>query len=175
MSQSFDKSTEITEELRLIPRWSMALAVVAFVAMQYLFFYVFPHPHHPVPLGMRLYFSTSWSALAALYMLMVGYISQDAPRRSMNKWLWIVLSVVLQAGIGLVIYFLLRQPVLSSCVSCGSRIESEYNFCPQCDYQVAPACGECHTRVRVTDLFCARCGHDLAADNTPARLRAYHE
>src|ERR1700751_42162 len=136
MSQAIE-TPDITDELRLIPRWSIALAAVAFVAMQYLFFFVFPRPHHPMPFGMRLYFSTLWSALAGLYMLMVGYISQDAPRRNMNKWLWIVFSVVLQAGIGLVIYFLLRGPVLSSSVSCGSRIESEYNFCPQCDYQVA--------------------------------------
>lgn len=166
-------SFSVSEELRLIPRWSVALAAVAFVAMQYLFYYVFPHPHlHRAPVALRVYFSTSWGALVAVYMLMIGYISEDAPRRNMGKWLWVLLCIVLQGGIGVVIYFLLRQPVLSQCPCCGINIESNFHFCPQCAYRVAPNCGNCHESVRITDLHCTRCGHDLAEDNTPVRLRA---
>ena len=73
-----------SEEMKLIPRWSMALAAIAFVATQYLFWVVIPaHQHHPAgpPVGMRVYFSLSWSALAALYMLMIGYVTRcPAPR-----------------------------------------------------------------------------------------------
>ncbi len=165
-------SFSVSEELRLIPRWSIALAVVAFVGMQYLFYYVFPHPHlHRAPVPLRIYFSTSWAALVAVYMLMIGYISEDAPRRNMGKWLWILLCIVLQGGIGPILYFLLRQPLLSACPSCDSRIESDFHFCPQCAYRVVANCGSCHNGVRSTDVYCTHCGHDLASDNLPARLR----
>ncbi len=169
-------SFSVSEELKLIPRWSVALAAVAFVGMQYLFYYVFPHPHlHHAPVPLRLYFSTSWGALVAVYMLMIGYISEDAPRRNMGKWLWILLCIVLQGGIGPILYFILRQPVLSACPSCGTQIESDYHFCPQCAYRVAANCGKCHNSVRSTDAYCTHCGHDLAEDGMPSRLRAYQD
>lgn len=166
-----------SEEMKLIPRWSMALAAIAFVATQYLFWVVIPaHQHHPggPPIGVRVYFALSWSALAALYMLMIGYISQDAPRRAMSMRFWMLICVVMPGGIGAVLYFMLRQPVVSRCPACGTDVQSDYHFCPQCSYQVSAACGNCYAGVSTTDLFCVRCGHDLAKDNTPERLRVFH-
>lgn len=165
-------SFSVSEELKLIPGWSVVLAVIAFIGIQYLFFFVLHH-HHRSPMALHVYFGTSWGALVAVYMLMIGYISEDAPRRNMGKWLWIMLCVVLQGGIGPVIYFLLRQPVLSKCPCCGTNIEIDFHYCPQCSYMVAPNCGNCYESVRITDLHCTRCGHNLAEDNTPARLRAF--
>lgn len=166
----------VSEELKLIPRWAMALAAVCFVGVQYLYYYVFPHPHlHHAPVALRIYFSASWGAVVSVYVLMIGYISQDAPRRNMGKWLWILLCIVLQGGIGPILYFLLRQPILSTCASCGSSIENEFHFCPQCAYRVAANCGQCYSRVRTTDMFCTHCGHDLGQDQTPARLLPFQD
>jgi hypothetical protein len=171
------ESFTISDEMKMIPRWSIALAAIAFVGVQYLFWFVIPlHQHHPTsaPLGMRIYFSISWSALASLYMLMIGYVSKDAPRRAMSRRFWILICFVMPGGIGAVLYFMLRQPIVSRCPGCGTDVQSEYHFCPQCAYQVSAACGSCHHSVNTTDLFCVRCGHDLARDNTPERLRSFH-
>ncbi len=167
-----NSSFSVSEELELIPRWSMVLALVGFVGIQYIFYFADPHHHHS-PLPLHVYFGTSWGALVAVYILMIGYISQDAPRRNMGKWLWIFLCVVLQGGIGPVIYFLLRQPIASHCPCCGTHIESDFNYCPQCAFRTAPNCGNCHESVRITDLHCTRCGHTMAEDNMPSRLRAF--
>jgi hypothetical protein len=148
-------------ELRLIPLWSVAGAVVAFTLMEYVMWVVVPaHRHHPpnLPFGFRLYFNISIGALAALYVLMVGYISRDSPRRGMGTPLWMAVCVIIPSGIGAVLYFLLRAPVLSRCPACGARIESN-----------------CHRTARVTDLYCVYCGHHLAADHPPARLHAFAE
>lgn len=164
--------------LRLIPMWSVAAAAVAFTAMQYVMWIVVPsHYHHPhnMPLGFRIYFNLSIGALSALYLLMIGYISRDSPRRGMSTSLWILVCLVIPSGIGAVLYFLLRLPVLSSCPACGCRIESNYHFCPQCAWQVAPCCGICHRTARITDLYCVHCGHNLAEDHPPARLHAFTE
>lgn len=164
-----------SSELKLIPRWSVAAAVLMFVIMQYLFWVVFPQErrHPPAPMGMRIYFALSWGALASLYMLMVGYVSKDSPRRGMSARIWMLVCLVMPGGIGAVLYFLLRQPIISRCPACGTRVQSEYHFCPQCAYQVSASCGKCYRSVLITDLYCVHCGHDLASDNRPARLHAF--
>ena len=170
-----EEAATFSSELRLIPRWSVAAAVLTFVVMQYLFWVVFPqeHRHPPAPIGMRLYFALSWGALASLYMLMVGYVSKDSPRRGMSARIWMIVCLVMPGGIGAVLYFLLRQPIISLCPACSTRVQSEYHFCPQCAYQVSASCGKCYRSVRITDLFCVHCGHGLASDNRPARLHAF--
>ncbi|WP_158751120.1 zinc ribbon domain-containing protein [Acidobacterium sp. S8] len=169
------QETTFSSELKLIPRWSVAAAILIFVVMQYLFWVVFPQGRHhpPAPMGLRIYFALSWGALASLYMLMVGYVSNDSPRRGMSARIWMVICLVMPGGIGAVLYFLLRQPVISLCPACGTRVESEYHFCPQCAYQVSASCGKCYRSVRITDLYCVHCGHDLVSDNRPARLHAF--
>ena len=170
-----DGGSTFGDEMRLIPRWSVALAVLAFVCVQYFFWMVLPaNRHHPAPpLGFRLYFALSWSALASLYVLMVGYVSRDAPRRSMSLRFWIAICLIMPGGIGSVLYFLLRQPIVSRCPACGTRVQDDFHFCPQCACQVSASCGQCYRSVTATDLHCVHCGHDLATDNTPARLRAF--
>jgi hypothetical protein len=165
-------------ELRMIPLWSVAAGVVAFTFMEWVMWVLVPaHRHHPpnLSLGFRLYINISIGALAALYMLMIGYISNDSPRRGMSTPLWMLVAVVIPSGIGAVLYFLLRLPVMALCPACNARIEGEYHFCPQCAYQVAPCCGNCHRTARVTDLYCVYCGHHLAEDHPPARLHAFTE
>jgi hypothetical protein len=162
-----------SSDLKLVPLWSVVLAVAAFVGVQYLYWIVLPaHRHHPgPPVGMRVYFAITWSALAALYMLMIGYVSKDAPRRHMSAQIWMLICFVMPAGVGAVLYFLLRQPIISGCPACGTRIQSDYHFCPQCACQVSAACGNCYRSARPTDLFCVHCGHDLASDSMPERVR----
>lgn len=171
-----DALFSIADEVKMIPRWSVAGACASFAFIQYLFWVVLPSTrHHPStdPLGLRFYFALSWSALVALYVLMVGYVSRDAPQRNMSTRLWIAICLVLPGGIGSVLYFLLRQPKVATCPSCGTVILSGFHFCPHCAYQSSAACGRCYRGVRVTDLYCVNCGHDLNTDNTPARLRAW--
>lgn len=173
-----ETSGGFTGELRLIPLWSVAAAVVAFTCIQYLMWIVVPaHFHHPphMPIGLRLYFNLSLGALTGLYMLMTGYISRDSPRRGMSTGLWITVCLIIPSGIGAVLYFLLRLPILTACPACGSRIESNYHFCPQCAYQVVPCCGNCHRTARITDLYCVHCGHHLAEDRPPLRLHAFSD
>src|SRR5271169_7022861 len=168
-----ETQSSFSSELQLIPRWSVAAALLAFVVMQYLFWVVFPHErHHPgPPIGLRLYFAISWGALASLYMLMVGYISNDSPRRGMSVRIWMIICLVMPGGIGAVLYFLLRQPIISLCPACGTHVQSDFHFCPQCNFQLTASCGTCFRSVRTTDQFCTRCGHELATDRSPARLQ----
>jgi hypothetical protein len=162
----------VNEDQHMIPVWSIVAASLAFLLVEYYFWMVAPgQHHHQAPIGLRVYFNLSWGVLAALYFLMVGYISKDAPRRGMVTRFWMLVCFVMPGGIGAVLYFLLRQPEVSLCPSCGTHVQSEFHFCPQCNYQLTANCSNCFRTVRATDQFCTRCGHELVADHMPARLR----
>ena len=162
------------DDLSLVPVWSVVLAIIAFAAVQYLFHFEMPH-RKPELLPMRLFMGYSWGTAVAGYILLVGYVSRDVKRRSMSARLWMLLVIVMPGGIGAVVYFLLRQPILSPCPHCATEISSTVHFCPQCQFQLAPVCGRCFRGVQITDGYCAQCGHDLAEDHAPARLRAYSD
>jgi len=170
------ESISANEDARLIPVWSIVVAASAFLLAEYYLWIVLPQQgHHVPPMGLRIYLNFSWGLLAALYFLMVGYVSKDAPRRAMSARLWIIICFVMPGGIGAVLYFLLRQPLVSLCPACGTHVQSDYHFCPQCDFQLTASCGNCYRGVRATDQFCTRCGHELAKDHRPARLRVLGE
>ena len=162
------------EDLSLIPTWSILLAILAFASAQYLFHGVLPHHKHEM-LPMRLIMGYSWGTLFASYVLLVGYVSRDVKRRNMAAGLWMLIVVGMPGGIGAVVYFLLRQPILSRCPHCSTEIASSFHFCPQCQFQMAPVCGKCFRGVQITDIYCTQCGHDLAEDQAPARLRSYSD
>ena len=170
------ESVAINDDTRLIPVWSILAAVAAFVLVEYYVWIVLPaQQHHAPPLGFKIYFDLSWGLLAAGYLLMVGYISKDAPRRAMSSRFWILICFVMPGGMGAVLYFLLRQPEVSRCPACSTHVQSDFHFCPQCNYQLTASCGHCFLTVRSTDQFCTQCGHELAADHMPARLRVLGE
>jgi hypothetical protein len=170
-----DPQSIINEDGRLIPAWSIMAAAAAFVLVEYYFWLVLPDHLHRPPLGLRIYFNLSWGLLAALYFLMVGFVSKDAPRRNMSSRLWILICFVMPGGIGAVLYFLLRSPLVSRCPSCATHVQNDFHFCPQCNYQLTASCGKCYRTVRATDQFCTRCGHELSHDHMPARLRVMGE
>ena len=171
------QAISLNEDERLFPIWSIVAAAIAFILVEYYWWVVAPtQRHHPAPaLVLRIYFNLSWGVISALYFLMVGYISKDSPRRAMSPRFWIVVCFVMPPGIGAVLYFLLRQPEVSRCPACSTHVQSDFHFCPQCNYRLTANCGKCYRTVRATDVFCTRCGHELAKDQMPRRLRVLGE
>ena len=172
--QARHADTSNDDGLSILPGWSIALAIVVFAAFQYLFHGVLPH-HKQEMLPMRLLMGYSWGTAFASYVLLVGYVSRDVKRRKMSAGLWMLIVILMPGGIGAVVYFLLRQPILSRCPHCTTEISSNCHFCAQCQFQMAPVCGQCFRGVQITDAYCTQCGHDLAEDHAPARLRAYSD
>jgi Phospholipase_D-nuclease N-terminal len=163
------------DSLKMIPLWSIILAIVVFVGAQY-FFNSSPPPHRrPGSLPMHIIFSYTTGTALASYVLLIGYVSRDVKRRKMSAALWMLIVLVMPGGIGAVVYFLLRQPIMIRCPNCTTELAAGVHFCPQCQFQVEPVCGRCFRGTRITDVYCTQCGHDLAEDQTPARLRAYSD
>jgi hypothetical protein len=170
------QSIAVNEDSRLIPAWSIAAAALAFAFVEYYVWMVMtPDSKHPVPLGLRIYFDISWGVLASLYFLMVGFVSKDAPRRAMSARFWMMLCFVMPCGIGAVLYFLLRAPLVSRCPACATHVQSDFHYCPQCNFRLGSSCGNCFRTVRPTDAYCTRCGHELSRDHAPERALFFRE
>src|SRR3954465_10746203 len=147
-------------ESRLIPWWSYVLAIGFFGLTPYLFLAVLrPLEQHPKPLVWTIVWGVITGLFIAFYMLMIGYVMRDARRRGMNPVVWLLIMVSLfMTGVGFIIYFLLRQPIVMRCPHCSGAIQSGNNFCPRCQFQLNPTCGHCQRAVHLGDAYCAHCG-----------------
>jgi hypothetical protein len=97
------------------------------------------------------------------YAVMVGFIYGDAKRRGMRYVMWTLLAIFLTNGIGIILYFILREPLLVYCSRCGGGVNPNHAFCPRCGAAVQPSCKQCHRTVQPAWSHCAWCGQPLIA------------
>jgi len=74
----------------------------------------------------------------------------------------------LPGGIGSVLYFLLRQPVVARCPSCGTSIHTSSISALNVPTRFPRLAAIATAGVRITDLYCVYCGHSLASDDVPS-------
>jgi len=137
------ESITVNEDTRLIPVWSIVVAIAAFVLVEYYFWMILPASR--IIIRPSVFTSTSaFRGRVGRSLLPDGGLRQpDAPRRAMSTRFWIAICFVMPGGIGAVLYFLLRQPEVSRCPACSTHVQSDFHFCPQCNYQLAASCGHC--------------------------------
>jgi len=158
-----EEKPRISEEFRLIPWWAIVLAVAILAGFVILLpMYGFRHGPPPPPLAVRYLVGVLAGTVLGFAMLMVGYVNRDARRRGMNVALWTLLCFLPNA-IGFILYFLLRHPLQVNCPQCGATLSTNFNFCPQCKYNLHPACPKCQHTVRAGDKYCPHCAFELPA------------
>jgi len=100
-------------------------------------------------------------ALLGGYTLLIGYVNGDARRRGMRYVMWTLLAIFLANGIGIILYFILRDPLPVHCTRCGASVNPSHAFCPRCGAGVQPACRACHRILQAGWTHCAWCGNQL--------------
>ncbi|HEY7921725.1 MAG TPA: zinc ribbon domain-containing protein [Vicinamibacteria bacterium] len=103
----------------------------------------------------------------ALWVLLVGYVFGDARRRAMNAVLWTLLAIFIPSGIGIILYFILREPIAVPCPSCGTPARKGHAYCASCGGAVRRACAQCHQPVEASWRNCPSCGASLTAAVQP--------
>ena len=129
-----------------------------------LFFFALPSDHQMRywPIAGRFAFSVWPGMLVAAVVLLAGYINADARRRGMRYVMWTLLALFLPNAIGVILYFVFRDPVLARCGKCGAQGRVNFAFCPQCGTQLAAACPGCKRSVEPDWKSCPYCGNPLA-------------
>ncbi|HXK61581.1 MAG TPA: zinc ribbon domain-containing protein [Acidobacteriota bacterium] len=154
---------DLGREIRVVPRWSIIVALLLFVGTQFVFFrFLWPSEQNPPPLALQIAFTTLAASALAFLVLMVGYVNRDAGRRGMSRTLWTLLVIFIPNAIGFIIYFLVRNPLRVQCPQCGAVIEPSVNFCPSCRFALRPTCPQCKSAINPGDRFCPKCGRELS-------------
>jgi hypothetical protein len=179
------ENLRFVDEFLIIPKWLMVLVVVLWlIALGIAIPYNLTQRYTPggndmFPPELRDYPVLASFALGGLVTLMslffagfiflTAYVNRDAARRGMNAALWTILILIFLPTwglIGLVIYFLMREPLPYPCPQCSASVTARFNFCPNCKCNLQPSCPQCKREVAELDKFCPYCGTDLKA--TPA-------
>jgi hypothetical protein len=156
--------------LRIIPRTARVIAAVIYLAMADLAFFVLI-PADPEmsrwPVAGRLAFAYGIFLLIVAWILLVGYVHADAKRRGMRYVMWTWLAALVPNGIGIILYFLLRDPLPRPCPGCSTVVRAGYTFCPHCGATMQPTCPQCGKGVEAGWTHCPHCGAGL-----PSQVRA---
>ena len=97
----------------------------------------------------------------ASWILLIGYVNGDARRRGMRHVLWTLLAIFIPNAIGIILYFILRDPLMVYCSRCGAGVHPSHAFCPKCGSGVQPSCRQCHRTIQPGWSHCAWCGQTL--------------
>jgi len=97
----------------------------------------------------------------ACLIVLFTYIYRDAKRRNMNAAMWTLLAIFAPSGVGIILYFLLREPVASYCVRCGTIVQAGFAYCPGCGTVMTTTCPQCHRVPQTGWTHCAACGAKL--------------
>jgi quinol-cytochrome oxidoreductase complex cytochrome b subunit len=98
---------------------------------------------------------------AFTYILIIGYIAADSRRRGMRSLLWVLLAIFTPSAIGIILYFILRDPFFRACSQCGTTTDGTFIFCPTCGVKLVSACPGCGGAVQSGWAHCAKCGKRL--------------
>jgi uncharacterized membrane protein len=151
--------TPVSERNQVIPRMAWWIAALVFLVMFLLMNWLIPWDRS-VPQVVRILFALPPFAMAG-WTLVLGYVYGDARRRGMRYGMWTLLAVFIPNGIGVVLYFILREPMPSYCSKCGSPAKQGHAFCPSCGANVLPSCSQCHRAGQPGWSHCAWCGAKL--------------
>ena len=102
-------------------------------------------------------------ALLGVFVVVIGYVNADARRRGMRHVMWTLLAVFIPNALGIILYFLLRDPLMTPCPSCGTLLKHGFAFCPKCGGALANACPQCRKPVEAGWSHCTTCGTKLEA------------
>ena len=151
------------EELRVIPRagWVIAVLVYLLMATVMYIFVVAKGEAENWPAWGRLALVLLAPLPLGVLALLIAYVNGDAPRRGMRRALWTLVAIIVPDGIGIILYFLIRDPLLVPCPKCGFKARRRFAFCPRCGTNLAPCCPQCKRAVETDWANCAYCGTAL--------------
>jgi len=158
--------SRLNEETKIIPRTAWVIATILCIAVPAIFWIFWgvmmssaeESRIPPIPFLIGGLFA---AVAMFVYILVLGYIAADAKRRGMRVVLWVLLAIFIPNAIGIILYFILRDPLLRHCPSCGASAGPSYAFCPSCGGSLGAACPSCRGPVEPGWSHCARCGASL--------------
>ena len=164
--------SRIKEELQVVPRTAKAIVAVICAAAVVAGLVVISKLNQPE-------WRDDWvQAIVALivlpsflsiYVLLIGYVNGDARRRGMRHVLWTLLAIFIPNAIGIILYFVVRDPLMRQCPKCGATVGGKFAFCSSCGSALVQTCSACRQPLELAWSHCPSCGGELQ----PARPASF--
>jgi hypothetical protein len=158
--------SRLREEMKVIPRGAWVIAILSYLVFVGCTFYIFI-PSDPNFIGWPGWVLPLFAGVIPLFLailiLLIGYVNGDARRRGMRYVMWTLLAIFIPNAIGIILYFILRDPLLRGCPNCGTMVPRGFAFCSKCGTALAKACPECRSAVEPEWSHCTKCGARLGA------------
>jgi RNA polymerase subunit RPABC4/transcription elongation factor Spt4 len=165
--------SRFTDGLRVIPRTAWFIAVAFYLLMTTLAITVFIPSDRELsqwPAIGKIAFAYGVFLVLPLLVLLIGYVCGDAKRRGMRYVMWTWLAILVPNGIGIILYFILRDPLPQPCPNCANLVNSKFVFCPHCGAAMKPACPNCGRAIERGWSNCPECGTKLPAPASSPRV-----
>ena len=139
---------QLREEMKVIPRGAWVIAILVLLGFPAcIWFFLIPRDEDFIywsrwPL---VVFTVVMPLFLAIYVLLIGYVNGDARRRGMRHVMWTLLAAFIPNAIGVILYFILRDPLLRGCPGCGTMVSQGFAFCSKCGSALVHACPECRS------------------------------
>jgi hypothetical protein len=159
------------KEVGIIPRGAWIFAVLTYMCLTIpLFTWVVPNDPKigKWPDVGQFAFVFGLCFLIVPYIALIGYVYADAKRRGMRYVMWTLLSVFIPDAIGIILYFILRDPMPKPCPGCSTPVKAGFTFCPHCGTSLAPTCTNCGRAVDYGWANCPHCGTKLPSPSNRA-------
>jgi hypothetical protein len=141
--------------------WVIALALF-FGLLAVFWIYIWPSQSADeaarTPFALKIFASLAASTFCLVYVLLVGYVHVDAKRRGMRYVMWTLLAMFIGNFIGIILYFLMRDPMPTPCPKCSKLSAQSFTFCPHCGAELMRTCRVCHKKLGAGWSNCAYCG-----------------
>jgi hypothetical protein len=106
----------------------------------------------------KLALPTAAALVISTMVMLIGYIYGDAKRRGMRYVMWTLLAIFIPDAIGIILYFILRDPMPNPCPGCGADVNSTFTFCPSCSTPLRATCTQCGRPMERGWRHCPNCG-----------------
>ena len=167
----------LREELKVVPPLAWFIAAVPSAVALLAGIWMASHgemgePPNRFLMAWPVFIGTLIAVSLFVYVVLVGYIAGDARRRGMRPVLWTLLAFFIPNAIGILLYFILREPLLRTCPRCGTGTKSTFPYCPSCGSSLAAVCPSCQSAIEPGWSHCGRCGAKLSSAANPTPTQA---
>jgi len=157
--------TTFRQELRVVPRGARITSAIVYVICAAAIFagvHLAPSPEMRAWTEIeKILFSFGIALIVFPAIWLYGYVWGDAKRRGMRYGIWTLAAIFIPNLLGVILYFLLRDPKPRACPVDGLAVPGKFAFCPRCGAALGATCPQCGKPVEVTWSNCAHCGAKL--------------
>jgi len=163
--------SRFSEELRVIPRTAWIVAIALYLAITTpVYFLAMPGDKDFADWSTagKILFIYGICFILIPVIALIGYIYGDAKRRGMRYVMWTLLAIFIPNSIGIILYFVLRDPMPKPCPNCSMPVQRGHTFCPNCGAATQPTCPSCGRGVEFSWMNCPNCGAKLPSQGMAA-------